>query len=378
MVLHRREFDLFQMLLEVAGRVLRRGSTSSLRPGEAVGSNALAVHIHHLVQKPGADPIRNCAGGLHGGMRRRGEQPRAVWPAPAPGGAADRRAGAVLGLTAMLACTAHAEADSLFDAQMVQVAETPARHRRHRQTRLVAGEMAEHPARLPAAGGFPGLEAGRGGRPRRWCAVGDAVRAGWPRAGFRRARSEGELWRFFTIDHDHSGYRVIVGCGTTAPVTGWRAPSRCICCCRSVSACRRWRWGWGGGRAALRLVSATAEAVAGWNSAAAGAGVGAGAAAGRDRATGHVHRRPGWRVSGGARTNERRFTADARSTSQRTPLVALKIQAQVAARAGDEATRKRAGTGGHGGPDEPSGRAAVHAGPARSDRGRGRWIASIH
>ena len=64
MVLTGREFDLLQMLLEAAGRVLtRRGLDEQLYAwGEAVGSNALEVHIHHLRKKLGADLIRTVRG----------------------------------------------------------------------------------------------------------------------------------------------------------------------------------------------------------------------------------------------------------------------------------------------------------------------------
>ena len=63
-VLTGREFDLLQMLLEAAGRVLtRRGLDEQLYAwGEAVGSNALEVHIHHLRKKLGADFIQTRRG----------------------------------------------------------------------------------------------------------------------------------------------------------------------------------------------------------------------------------------------------------------------------------------------------------------------------
>ncbi len=63
-VLTGREFDLLQMLLEAAGRVLtRRVLEEQLYAwGEAVGSNALEVHIHHLRKKLGADLIRTVRG----------------------------------------------------------------------------------------------------------------------------------------------------------------------------------------------------------------------------------------------------------------------------------------------------------------------------
>jgi DNA-binding response OmpR family regulator len=59
-----REFDLIQLLLENAGRVLtRRVLEEQLYSwGEAVGSNALEVHIHHLRKKLGEALIRTVRG----------------------------------------------------------------------------------------------------------------------------------------------------------------------------------------------------------------------------------------------------------------------------------------------------------------------------
>ncbi|MBL8438773.1 MAG: response regulator [Zoogloeaceae bacterium] len=59
-----REFDLLQLLLENAGRVLtRRVLEEQLYTwGDAVESNALEVHIHHLRRKLGADLIRTVRG----------------------------------------------------------------------------------------------------------------------------------------------------------------------------------------------------------------------------------------------------------------------------------------------------------------------------
>ncbi|WP_300443093.1 response regulator [Zoogloea sp.] len=59
-----REFDLLRMLLDAAGRVLtRRILDEQLYVwGEAVGSNALEVHIHHLRRKLGSELIRTVRG----------------------------------------------------------------------------------------------------------------------------------------------------------------------------------------------------------------------------------------------------------------------------------------------------------------------------
>jgi two-component system, OmpR family, response regulator len=59
-----REFDLLQLLLENAGRVLTRRVLEEqlYNWGEAVGSNALEVHIHHLRKKLGEGLIRTVRG----------------------------------------------------------------------------------------------------------------------------------------------------------------------------------------------------------------------------------------------------------------------------------------------------------------------------
>lgn len=59
-----REFDLLQLLLENSGRVLtRRALEEQLYTwNDAVDSNALEVHIHHLRKKLGNDLIRTVRG----------------------------------------------------------------------------------------------------------------------------------------------------------------------------------------------------------------------------------------------------------------------------------------------------------------------------
>jgi two-component system OmpR family response regulator/two-component system response regulator QseB len=59
-----REFDLLHLLLENAGRVLTRRSLEEqlYTWDEAVDSNALEVHIHHLRRKLGGDLIRTVRG----------------------------------------------------------------------------------------------------------------------------------------------------------------------------------------------------------------------------------------------------------------------------------------------------------------------------
>ncbi len=245
------------------------------------------------------------------------------------------------GLSALLAFrTAHAEADALFDAQMVQVAETLLAIVATGNP-MVAGEMAEHQHdyQLPVAFQAWQQDAHGGWRllVRSSEMPAEPVTAA---PGFDEHDLNGELWRFFTVDHDHSGYRVMVGQnhGARYRLAGAFALNLLLSIFIGVPLMALGIWAVVG--RALRPVSATADAVSGLDP--------------RRLAPVQV---PGplpaeiaplvtsldalvARVSE-VLDNERRFTADA-AHELRTPLAALKIQAQVAARAGDPATRGHA------------------------------------
>ena len=109
--------------------------------------------------------------------------------------------------------TAHGEADELFDAQMVQVAETLLAIVAAGGPGQVAHEMAEHQHdyQLPVAfQAWQRDETGSG-----WhLLVRSAEMTDVPatrEAGFDEHEQQGALWRFYTVDHDHGRYRVIVG-----------------------------------------------------------------------------------------------------------------------------------------------------------------------
>ena len=109
--------------------------------------------------------------------------------------------------------TAHGEADELFDAQMVQVAETLLAIVAAGGPGQVAHEMAEHQHdyQLPVAfQAWQREQAGDG-----WnLLVRSAEMTDVPatrESGFDEHEQQGELWRFYTVDHDHGRYRVIVG-----------------------------------------------------------------------------------------------------------------------------------------------------------------------
>ncbi|WP_374260485.1 ATP-binding protein [Zoogloea sp.] len=246
------------------------------------------------------------------------------------------------GLSALVAFrTAHAEADELFDAQLVQVAETLLAIVAASGNPQVATEMAEHQHayQLPVA--FQAWQRHADGRwvlLMRSAEMPDAPAVAAP--GFDEHDLDGELWRFFSIDHSHSGYRVIVGQnhGARYRLAGTIALHLLLPIVVGLPLMALGIWAVVG--RALRPVNATATAVGGLD----------------PRRLAPV-RVPGplpaeiaplvasldalvERVTE-VLDNERRFTADA-AHELRTPLAALKIQAQVARRAGDEGVRRHA------------------------------------
>lgn len=237
--------------------------------------------------------------------------------------------------------TAHAEADELFDAQLVQVAETLLAIVAASESPGLADEMAEHQHayQLPVA--FQAWQADEAGNWRLMLHSSemptDPVSAN---PGFDEHLMNGELWRFYTVDHVHSGYRVVVGQNHAARyrLAGTTAVHLIVPLVLGLPLMAFGVWAVVG--RALRPVNAAAKAVGGMDA--------------RRLTpvplTGPLPEEIAPLVRSidalvvrvnEALDNERRFTADA-AHELRTPLAAIKLQAQVAARAGDTETCARA------------------------------------
>ncbi len=246
-------------------------------------------------------------------------------------------------LSAMVAFrTAHGEADELFDAQLVQVAETLLAIVAAGEPGHVAHEMAEHQHdyQLPVAfQAWQREETGEGWRLLvRSAEMPDVPATRGP--GFDEHEQQGELWRFYTVDHDHSRYRVIVGQnhGARYRLAGEIALHLLAPILIGLPLIALGIWVVVG--RALRPVDAVAAAVGGLSP----------SHLTPVQITGPVPAEVAPLVSsldalvqrlGEALDNERRFTADA-AHELRTPLAALKVQAQVAHRAADAGVRGHA------------------------------------
>jgi len=243
---------------------------------------------------------------------------------------------------AMLAWeTAHDEADEVFDAQLVQVAETLATLATLSEVEHVAHEMAEHSMRyeLPLRYQVWGRD---DGRSRLLIRSPDApTQPMVAHAGFsQKEDGEGKLWRFYGFIEEEHDYFVVVGQNHSARdrVATELALHLLIPMIVGLPLMALGVW-WAVGRA-LRPLDRTAGAVARMSPETLEPVGGEGALPSEiaplvtaiDRLIGRVHE---------ALENERRFTADA-AHELRTPLAALKVQAQVAGRTEDADARRKA------------------------------------
>ncbi|MHB1052072.1 MAG: ATP-binding protein [Thiobacillus sp.] len=235
---------------------------------------------------------------------------------------------------------AHHEADELLDSQLTQIADT--------LLAIVAGgevdhfvkELHEHTQRYPVPIAFEVWHAEDGEARRLVTSPGHAEFAAGMATGFSEHLYQGENWRFYTVQNNDAEYRVIVAqahaareqlaqeIGLSLLIPGMLA--------LPMMALAVW---WVVGRT-LRPVNAVAHQVGSLD---------AQALAPLDASTPLPEEIAPLRAAlnaliqrvAEAFDSERRFTADA-AHELRTPLAALKIQAQVAQRAQEADSRQRA------------------------------------
>ena len=235
---------------------------------------------------------------------------------------------------------AHHEADELLDSQLTQIAET--------LLAIVAGgevdhfvkELHEHAQRYPVPIAFEIWRTHEGEAQRLVTSPGHAEFATGVTTGFSEHSHQGENWRFYTVQDNEAEYRVIVGqahaarerlareIGLSLLIPGMLA--------LPLMALAVW---WVVGRT-LRPVDAVAHQVGSLD---------AQALAPLDESIPLPDEIAPLRAALNALIrrvteafdNERRFTADA-AHELRTPLAALKIQAQVAQRAQTAETQQHA------------------------------------
>jgi len=242
---------------------------------------------------------------------------------------------------AMLAFrTAHHEADEMFDAQMVQMAETLLTIVAAGEVEDVAQEMTEHALRYELPLHFQ-VWARHDGRERlvlRSPQTSTVAMA--TRTGFVERSYEGGWWRFFGASDRKGDLFVVVGQAHDARYTLATELALHLLLPVGVGLPLMALAVWWVVGLALRPLDETARAVGGLSPEALEP-IGGGGRMPREvaplvEAIDHLIGRVD-----AALENERRFTADA-AHELRTPLAALKIQAQVAARTEDPQARQRA------------------------------------
>ncbi|WP_230969208.1 ATP-binding protein [Nitrogeniibacter aestuarii] len=237
--------------------------------------------------------------------------------------------------------TAHHEADEVFDAQLVQVAETLVTLATLSEVEHVAHEMAEHSMRYDLPLRYQ-VWSKDDGKIRLLLRSPDAPRQPMvSHTGFSQQKDgKGTLWRYYGYAEEEHGYFVVVGQNHSAreEVATELALHLLLPMIVGLPLMALGVW-WAVGRA-LSPLQATATTVGNMSPDAL-------EPVARDtRLPSEIEPLVGAinrllvRIHD-AMENERRFTADA-AHELRTPLAALKVQAQVAARTADEQARRRA------------------------------------
>ncbi len=225
----------------------------------------------------------------------------------------------------------HREADELLDAQLAQVANT--------LLAIVAGGEVEHfveelhehgrPAPVPIA--FEVWHGKRGQMQRLVTSTGHSGFGTKVETGFSEQLYQGALWRFYAVQDDDAQYRVVVGQAHAAREGLAREIGLSLLLPAGLALPLMALAVWAGVGRSLRPVNALAREV-GTLDAQALAPLDEAPALPNEIAPLRAALNALIRRVNEAFENERRFTADA-AHELRTPLAALKVQAQVALRA---------------------------------------------
>jgi two-component system sensor histidine kinase QseC len=235
---------------------------------------------------------------------------------------------------------AHQEADELLDSQLTQVAETLLAIVAGGEVEHFVKELHEHARRNPVPIAFEIWHTDDGMAQRLVSSPGHSGFAAAMEAGFSEHPHQDARWRFYAVEDDDAEYRVVVGQAHAAREALARDIGLSLLLPAALAlplmALAVW---WGVGRT-LRPVDALSHRVAALDAQAlapldASATLPSEIAPLRTALNALIQR-----VTE-AFENERRFTADA-AHELRTPLAALKVQAQVAQRAQANDSRQHA------------------------------------
>ena len=235
---------------------------------------------------------------------------------------------------------AHHEADELLDAQLTQVADTLLAIVAGGEVENFVDELHEHAQQQKVPIAFE-VWLNKDGETRRLLSSsGHARFETEATAGFSDRLHQGERWRFYTAQDSRAGYRVVVGEAHAAREGLGREMGAALLLPALLAlllmACAVW---WGVGRS-LRPVDALARQVGALDPQAL-VPLDESPALPNEIAPLRAALNALIRRVVEAFDNERRFTADA-AHELRTPLAALKVQAQVALRAHTDDSRQHA------------------------------------